>query len=53
MIKEKDQLLKIKKHKKIKKYRNKITDLLKASKQVHYHKYFEEKKKNCRALWIE
>ena len=53
MIKEKDQLKKTKKHKTFKKYRNKITDLLKTSKQAHYHKYFEENKKNCRALWIE
>ena len=52
MIKEKDQLIKTEKHKKILKYRNKITDLLKTSKQAHYHKYFEENKKNCRALWI-
>ena len=40
------------KHKKIKKYRNKVPDLLKTSKHAHYHKYFEENKKNCRALWI-
>ena len=53
MIKEKDQLIKIEKHKKFKKYRNKITDLLKTSKRAHYHKHFEENKKNCRALWIE
>ena len=52
MIKEKDQLIKTEKHKKFKKYQNKITDLLKTSKQAHYHKYFEENKKNCRALWI-
>ena len=29
-----------------------MTDLFKTSKQAHYHKYFEENKKNCRALWI-
>ena len=52
MIKEKDQLIKTEKHKKFKKYRNKVTDLLKTSKQAHYHNYFEENKKNCRALWI-
>ena len=52
MIKENDQLIKAEKHKKNLKYRNKITDLLKTSKQAHYHKYFEENKKNCRALWI-
>ena len=52
MIKENDQVLKIEKHKRNKKYWNKITDLLKTNKQAHYHKYFEENKKNCRALWI-
>ena len=30
-----------------------MTDLFKTSKQAHYHKYFEENQKNCRALWIE
>ena len=25
---------------------------MKTIKRVHYHKYFEENKKNCRALWI-
>ena len=40
------------KNKKFKKYWNKITVLLKTSRQAHYHKYFEENKKNCRALWI-
>ena len=52
MIKEKDQLIKTENHKKFLKYPNKITDLLKTSKQAHYHKYFEENEKNCRALWI-
>ena len=52
MLKEKDALINIEKHKKFKTYRNKITDLLKTSKQAHYHKYFEENKKNWRALWI-
>ena len=50
MIKGKDQLIKAEIHKKILKYLNKITDLLKTSKQARYHKYFEENKKNCRAL---
>ena len=40
------------KNRKTQKYRNKITDLLKTSKQAHYHKYFEENKKNYRTLWI-
>ena len=50
--KENDRLIKTEKHKKLKKYRNKITDLLKTSKQALYHKYFDENKKNCRGLWI-
>ena len=56
MIKEKDQLIKAKKHKKFKKYRNKITNhksFKNKGKQAHYHKYFEENKKNYRALQIE
>ena len=41
------------KNRKTKKFKNiEITDLLKTSKQTHYHKYFEQNKKNCRALWI-
>ena len=41
------------KNRKTKKFKNiEITDLLKTSKQAHYHKYFEQNKKNCRALWI-
>ena len=51
MIKEKDRLIKIEKHKKFKKYQTNITDLLKTSKQAHNRKYFEENKANCRALW--
>ena len=51
IIMEKDQL-KNRKTQKILKYQNKITDLLKTSKQAHYQKYFEENKKNDRALWI-
>ena len=27
-------------------------DLLKTCKQAHYHKWFEENKRYCRALWI-
>ena len=26
-------------------------DLLKISKQTHYKKYFEDNRKNCKALW--
>ena len=52
MIKEKHQLIKTEKHKKMGKYRNKIADLFKKSKLAHYQKHFGENKKNCRALWI-
>ena len=34
-----------------KKYRNKITDLLRISKQSHYQKYFSDNKKNAKTLW--
>ena len=51
MIKEKDQLIKTEKLKKSIEIIY-ITDLLKTSKQAHYHKYFEENKGNYRALWI-
>ena len=39
------------KHDSFQKYRNQITNLLRLSKQPHYNKYFEEIKKNCRAMW--
>ena len=34
-----------------KKYRNIIVDLLKESKESHYKKYFEDNKRNCKAVW--
>ena len=34
-----------------KKYRNKLIGLLKISRQSHYQNYFNENKKNSRALW--
>ena len=34
-----------------KKYRNKITDLLRISRQSHYQKYFSDNKKKSKALW--
>ena len=39
------------KHECFKKYRNQIINLLRVSKQTHYNKFFEENKKNCRAIW--
>ena len=50
-IKEKDSQKKIQKHETYKEYRKKIVDLLKVSKQTHYKKYFEDNRKNCKALW--
>ena len=34
-----------------KRYRNKIVDLLKITKEAYYKKYFQENKKNSRPLW--
>ena len=34
-----------------KKYRNIIVDFLKKSKESHYRKYFEDNKRNCKAVW--
>ena len=45
MIKEKNVLTKVLKHESFKKYQNQIK-LQRISKQTHYHKYFEENKKN-------
>ena len=50
VIKEKDSQKKIQKHETYRKHWNKIVDLLKVSKQTHY-KYFEDNRKNCKALW--
>ena len=50
-IKEKKSRKKIQKRETYRKYRNKIVDLLKVSKQTHYQKYFEDNKKSCKALW--
>ena len=52
MIKEKNVLTKLLKHESFKKYRNQIINVLSASKQTHYNKYFENKK-SCRAIWID
>ena len=49
IIKEKYQLIETEKHKKSKRYRNKITDLLK----THYQKYFKENKKTAELHGLE
>ena len=51
MIKEKNVLTKVLKYESFKKCQNQTINLLRVSKQTHY-KYFEENKKNCRAIWI-
>ena len=46
MIIEKDRVIFEEKEKKFEKYRNKIPDLLKTSKQCHYQQFFEANKKS-------
>ena len=48
MVKTKSKQQKLSKHNSYKKYRNKITELLKISKQTYYQKYFE---KNSKKIW--
>ena len=50
MIKTKSKQQKLSKHNSYKKYRNKITELLRISKQTYYQKYFEENKYSKR-IW--
>ena len=51
MIKQKDAILKNQKQMLYKRHRNKIVDLLKITKEAYYKKYFQENRKNSRALW--
>ena len=51
MIKQKEALLKNQKQMLFKRYRNKIVDLLKITKEAYYKNYFQENRKNSRALW--
>ena len=51
MIKIKSKQQKLSKHNSYKKYRNKITELLRMSKQTYYQKYFEKNKKNSKRIW--
>ena len=51
MIKAKNSQTKQLKLSLYKKYRNIIVDLLKKSKESHYSKYFEDNKRNCKAVW--
>ena len=51
MIKTKSKQQKLSKHNSYKKYRNKITELLRISRQTYYQKYFEKNKKNSKRIW--
>ena len=51
MIKQKDAILKNQKQMLYKRYRNKIVDLLKITKEAYYKNCFQENRKNSRALW--
>ena len=51
MIKTKSKQQRLSKHNSYKKYRNKITALLRIRKQTYYQKYFEKNKKNSKRIW--
>ena len=51
IIKRKSKQQKLSKHNSYKKYRNKITGLLRISRQTYYQKYFEKNKKNSKRIW--
>ena len=46
-----DRQLRQIKEKSFKKYRNKIVDLTKINIKLHYQKFFEETKRNSKAIW--
>ena len=51
MIKTKNIPLHQIKEKSFKKYCNKIVDLIKINRKWHYQKFFEENKRNSKAIW--
>ena len=51
MIRTTNLKLRQMKEKSIKKYGNKIVDLKKMSRKSHYQKFFEESKRNSKAIW--
>ena len=53
MIKAKNSQTKQLKLSLYKKYINIIIDLLKKSKESHHKNYFEDNKRNCKAVWNE
>ena len=50
-IKPKNYLTREIKQASLKKYRNKIIDLLRISRQSQYRKYFSDNKRNAKGLW--
>ena len=51
MIKAKNKQHKLIKHESYKKYRNKIIELIRQSKQTYYPRYFEQNKKDSKTIW--
>ena len=51
MIKAKNKQQKLIKHESYKKYRNKIIELIRQSKQTYYQRYFEQNKKDSKTIW--
>ena len=51
MTKTKNMQLRQIKEKSFKKYRNKIVDLIEINTKSHYQKFFEENKRNSKAIW--
>ena len=51
MIEAKNKQQKLIKHKLYKKYRNKIIELIRQSKETHYQHHFEQNKKDSKTIW--
>ena len=51
MIKAKNKQQKLIKYESYKKYRNKIIELIRQSKQTYYQRYFEQNQKYSKTLW--
>ena len=51
MIKAKNKQQKLIKHESYKKYKNKIIELIRQSKQTYYQHHFEQNKKDSKKIW--
>ena len=51
MVKAKNKQQKLIKHESYKKYRNKIIELIRQSKQIYYQHHFEQNKKDSKTIW--